>query len=242
MIPIFNSQGQHEFNLVLGRKFLRCFFEILKALKTGASSIEIHRKDSAKYPQLVKFIAKVFNRHYGANIQVSAPKIMTVIDHNNKSVSALAIRCAAGEKLFLEQYLDQDIEVILSKKFGIKVKRQEIVEIGSLASSKKYAARLLYISLAAYLKARGYKYVVATGTDYLFDSFKKVKMRPQILAQALKSRLSDQEDHWGSYYDSNPQVMVLDIEHSYRVLGGLLGVVAVPCLDKLYPKLSYQIC
>jgi hypothetical protein len=239
MIPIFNSQGQQEFNLVLGRKILRCCFQILKAFKTSVSAIEIHQKKSEKYSNLADFIENVFYRHYQAKIKISAPKIMAVIDQNGLAVSALAIRSAFEEKLFLEQYLDRNIEEILSEKFHRKVSRKEIAEIGSLASRKKHAARFLYVALASYLKARGYKYVVATGTKYLYDYFEKAQLKPQIIAKALQSKLLDQSVNWGSYYDSNPQVMVIDVERGNMMLGGFLGIMAVPCMNSLYPPISY---
>jgi hypothetical protein len=239
MIPIFNSSGQREFNLILGRKFLRCCVQILKAFKASVKSIEIHNRDSEKFAELSRFISDVFDRYYKAQITVGAPKIMAVIDQKDQAMSALAIRPANLENLFLEQYLEAPIEEVLSKKLGKKVSRREIVEIGSLASKRKHAARFLYVALAAYLKARGYKYVVATGTSYLYEYFSKAHLHPQILGPADKEKLVDKNTNWGTYYDSNPQVMVIDVERGNLMLGGFLGIMAVPCLNSLYPTIFY---
>lgn len=100
--------------------------------------------------------------------------------------------------------------------------------------------RFLYIAIASYLYSKNYRYVVATGTEFLQKYFKKAGLKPIILAEAKKEDLRDQTTDWGSYYKSNPKVMLLNVRGGYRVLKLFLGIKVVPSFEKLYPHLSYE--
>lgn len=238
MIPILDSQNDVEVHLILGRKILR-FLPILKSLKLCMKLVTIHKPKSPKYNEIKGFIEDVFYRFYRARISVNFPKIMALTNRNDKLISAVGIRNAADNDLFLEQYLDKKIEEILSEITHSKVERSEIVEIGSLASNKKNAARCLYVALAAYLKNEGYKYAVMTGTDYLKKYFEKSGLKPIIIVKADRERLKNKEVDWGTYYESNPKVMMLDVANGYKVLNQLLGIDAIPSSTKLYPHINY---
>lgn len=238
MIPILDSQNDVEVHLILGRKILR-FLPILKSLKLCMKLVTIHKPKSPKYNEIKGFIEDVFYRFYRARISVNFPKIMALTNRNDKLISAVGIRNAADNNLFLEQYLDKKIEEILSEITHSKVERSEIVEIGSLASNKKNAARCLYVALSAYLKNEGYKYAVMTSTDYLKKYFEKSGLKPIIIAKAEQERLENKEVDWGTYYESNPKVMMLDVANGYKVLNRFLGIDAIPSSTKLYPHINY---
>lgn len=236
MIPILNSQNDVELHLILGRKILR-FLPILKSLKLCIKFVMIHRPTSPQYQEIKSFIENIFYRSYHAKISVNFPKLMALTNRNNKLVSAVGVRNAADNRLFLEQYLDQNIEEILSGLTKSKVERSDIVEIGSLASSQKNAAQCIYIALSAYLKNENYKYAVMTGTEYLLKYFKKAGLKPQILAKADRSKLIDKNVYWGTYYETNPKVMVLDVANGYEVLNRFLGIDAIASMTRLYPRI-----
>lgn len=241
MIPVINPRGETEFNLVLGRKFLLCCINFVKAMRNGMKSIRIYDKNSSNYTEVKNFIETVFKKHYRAEISVGMPQLMAVIGkEESKVISAVGIRSAADSELFLEQYLDQPIEKILEQIFGHKVERKEIVEIGSLASGKRDAAKFLYSTLATYLKSQDFKYGVMTGTQYLQKYFRNIGMKPRIIAEAKQERLRDQSVNWGTYYKNNPKVMVMEVKRGQKILGGILGISISANMTKLYPHLSYN--
>ncbi len=238
MIPILNSQNDVELHLILGRKIFR-FLPFLKSLKLCMKFVTIHNQTSPEYQDIKSFIENIFYRSYRAKISVNFPKIMALTTKNNKLISAVGVRSAADNRLFIEQYLDKEIEEILSDLTKSKVVRSDIVEIGSLASGQRNAARCLYVALAAYLKNEKYKYAVMTSTEYLQKYFAKAGLKPQIIANADKARLINKEVDWGTYYETNPKVMMMDVANGYQVLNLFLGIEAIPSMTRLYPHINY---
>lgn len=238
MIPILNPQNEVEFDLVLGGKITRSL-PILKSFKLWVKLIAIYQSNSTQYPEIKSFIEEIFYRSYKAKISVNFPKIMTLTNKNDELVSAVGFREAKNGKLFLEQYLKNKVEETLAVLVGSKVERDSVIEIGSLASNRKNAAQFLYVALSAYLKKKGYKYAVMTSTDYLRKYFEKAGLKPQIIADADRSKLEDQKVDWGFYYETNPKVMVLDVANGYRALNRFLGIDVIPSRTRLYPKIYY---
>lgn len=232
MIPIIDIDNKTEFALVARKKL---FFA--KEQIASVSFYDGKRDDAYEIKALIE---DVFYRAYKAKIKVGFPNLVAVIGENKTVYSAVGFRDAKNCDLFLEQYLDDKIENIISKLHDEKITRDQIVEIGSLASNKKGMSKFLYIAIAAYLSSKKYRYVVATGTSYLQKYFKKAGLKPVIIADASRVRLKDQSVDWGSYYDSDPKVMVLGVARGYRVLKIFLGIKVVPSFEKLYPHLNYE--
>ncbi len=160
---------------------------------------------------------------------------MTILDKNNHILAAVGFRFADREELFLEQYLDDKVENILSSKYQKNISRDQIVEIGSLASGGEGMSKFLFIALAAYLRKMGCSYAVMTGTSKLRSSFKKLNLKPITLCEASKERLADRTEDWGSYYDVKPQVLAGNIDSGYNTLKTVLGARITSSFTKLYP-------
>lgn len=232
MIPIFNSENKVDFALIARPKL---FF----AERKIAAISFYDGKNSDSY-EVKALISDVFYKTYKAEITVSFPNLLAVIGIDKTIYAAVGFRAASEGDLFLEQYLDDKVEKVISKIVGKEVLRDEIVEIGSLASQKKGMVQFLYIAIAAYLHSKKYKYVVATGTEFLQKYFKKAGLKPMILCDAKQAALKNQNINWGNYYDSNPRVMLLNVASGYRILKLFLGIKVVPSFEKLYPHLSYE--
>jgi hypothetical protein len=233
MIFIKNKENEAEFTL--------------KSHKIFANSMKLSVKEIAFYDgndpyafEIITLIKDVYFKKYHAKISPKYPELLSLIGKNNEVLAALGIREAKNSELFLEQYLDQKIEDILTQIYKTKIERKDVVEIGSLASKKKGMAKLLYISLAAILKQRKYKFAVITATSYLQEYFKKAGLRPKVIAKADFNKLKNQEDDWGSYYESDPKVMILDVSSGYFILKLFLGISVLPTLTKFYPSLNNE--
>lgn len=228
MIPIINSQNQVEFELLLRHKFIY-------SPSAKISLISLFDGDAEDSLEIKLFVKDIYFRHYKANIEVTYPRLMAILDKNNNILSAVGFRPASNQKLFLEQYLDGKIEDVVSQKYQKSVSRNQIVEVGSLASSGGGMSKFLFIALAAYLRNEGYLFTVMTGTCTLRKSFKKMGLKPIILGEATKARLINKEEDWGSYYDTNPQVLAGDIDSGYKILKTVLGASIISSITKLYP-------
>jgi hypothetical protein len=180
-------------------------------VKTQNSAILL-KTSNTNYEEIKGFIAAAFYDAYKAKIKITFKNLMTVFNAKNEVIAAAGLRFAKEEELFFEQYLDGKIEDVLSDILGKKILREKIVEIGSLASKEKGAAKLLYAEIANFLKQKKYHYVVATGTDFLQKNFEKISFNPLIICDASPEKLKDKTVDWGSYYDSKPKVMALDVE------------------------------
>lgn len=228
MIPIINTQNQVEFELSLQRKFLYSPSSRISLV----SLFDIEIDDSL---EVQMFIQDVYRKYYKAEIDVTYPTLMTILDGNHAMLAAVGFRFANDNALFLEQYLDDKIEDVLSAKYQKRITRSQIVEVGSLASIGGGMSKFLFIALAAYLRKMGGLYVVMVGTSKLRKSFGKLRLKPVKLCDAHKDRLIDKSKNWGSYYDSGPQVLAGDLDSGYKTLKLVLGASINSSITKLYP-------
>ena len=164
------------------------------------------------------FIQCIYQQKYAASIEVSYPHLMVLYGQNDQILAAAGFREAAEEPLFLEQYLGQPIESLLDAS------RQQIVEIGNLASAGGGASLFLFAALASYLNHKGYVHAVVTSTKQLEKRFTLLGLRPRRLAVATAEALTLSAQSWGGYYATEPQVMAGRIDKSARRLGLLFGI------------------
>ena len=163
------------------------------------------------------FIAARFERAYGARVAHFSPHLLGVRDTLARWRAASGYMPADGGRLFLEQYLEAQIEAQLARCRGRIVARSSIVEIGNLAAASPGLARILIPLLARHLHRLGYGWVVFTATRELRNTFARLGLRPLGIAAADPACLADGGASWGSYYASDPIVMAGRISHGVRV-------------------------
>ncbi|MDE2118520.1 MAG: thermostable hemolysin [Betaproteobacteria bacterium] len=172
--------------------------------------VHFSQPDADNRAEIERFISDVFLQAYGARIRRFKPCLMSLRDRNNKLIAACGFRSAALERLFLENYLDQPIEAVLSARVGFPVKRSDIVEVGNLSVTKPGMARYLISAIVTQLHATSKQWAVFTAVPLLRNAFIKMKLKPVILGDADKSRLPPEEQaEWGSYYAQKPQIMAI---------------------------------
>lgn len=152
------------------------------------------------------FIRDVFARHYNADVPSFAPNLMLMEDAG-RIVAATGWRCAGNEPLYLENYLDTPIEVAMARLAGQPVRREQIVEVGNLATARPGASLDVILTLARHLDQLGYKWVVFTATSTLVGIFSRLRLPLLALAHANPARLGGEAAAWGSYYETNPIVV-----------------------------------
>ena len=128
------------------------------------------------------------------------PILLGLRDHSGEYVAALGMRHAENTPLFLEHYLDQPVEEVLSNILRAEpgeISRRSIVEIGNLAAEHAGGSRWLIVALTAYLQGAGYDWVVFTGVQSLRNSFRKLGLKLFPLAQAeLDAGLQRRSVNW----------------------------------------------
>ena len=160
--------------------------------------------------ELEAFIHAVFKSAYGANITAFMPHLVALRDSNGVLMAAFGLKKAGAGPLFLEQYLDEPIESLISKKLGKTIKRDEITKIGNLAVANPRNAGVLIAHVIQHSLDMGIEWCVATAHHSIQNGVVKGGRDVYPLFPADKSRLSLQEQvKWGSYYDRMPQVIAI---------------------------------
>lgn len=166
-------------------------------------------------------IEDVYQRAYGGAVVRHFPHLIAICNVEESVVAAAGFRWAHREPLFLEQYLAEPIESALFP-LGQSVRRDKIVEIGSLATDGGGSSAALFAALAAHLTAQGASFAVATATRRLRRLFGLVGFETRRIAAADPTRLVDGGRSWGRYY-----------EHDPVVVGGAVGVCSAQLTRRL---------
>jgi hypothetical protein len=167
---------------------------------------------------LQSFIADTFYKTYGADVHHFSDILVGCRDSKGQWLAALGFSPINDKKVFLEQYLDLPLDQEISARVGEHTLRSEIVEVGNLAAIHAGAGRALIITMTRYLNSQGSKWVAFTATHNLLNSFKRLRIKLTQLAEADPKRLADKGKNWGTYYDTEPQVMFGDIASGYAQL------------------------
>ncbi len=189
----------------------------MRALDAVALADASHPRRAA----LERFIEARFERAFGARVQGHYPLICGLCAADGSILAAAGVRFAETDSLFLERYLDTPIEQRVADAFGRPVARDNIVEIGSLASDSPAASLHLFSTLAEWLaSACGRRFAVATARPDLQRLLGRAGFNLMSLGHADPIRLGAGVHDWGSYYDRAPRVFVGQIGAS-SVLPGL---------------------
>ena len=167
-----------------------------------------------------RFISGVFRDRFGAEVQYFSDVLIGSRDPDGEWNAAVGLSSITQRAAFLEQYLDQPVEQVITQlqtqgQRSQPVSRGDIVEFGNLAATRPGAVRALILHLAPFLRARHVRWIVFTGTRSLFNSFAKFDYKPTVIASADPSRLHGRQALWGTYYDSCPKVMYGDVDAAY---------------------------
>lgn len=194
----------------------------------------VYRRDHPGRARVEAFIQAVYAERYGATVTAFAPTLVTwessspVGDGSRAGADAPAsIGAAAGyrtaiEPLFLERYLDEPVQGLLSPPQAVA--RSGIVEVGHLTSARPGDGRRLIVALAAHLADCQAEWVVSTVTAELRQIVVRLGLAAVALAPARAERLGADAATWGTYFTHQPIVMAGHLPTALRGLrrrGGL---------------------
>lgn len=164
------------------------------------------------------FIQAAYQREFRARIPHFLPLLLGLYRGDGQLVAACGLQFAGRERLYLEHYLDAPVEQLLASLTGCRTGREQLVEIGNLATSAPGNGRLMFAAICQLLYEHGLDWVVFTGTVKLRNSFHRLHLQPVTLAEARAERVGPDALHWGDYYRHHPSVMAGDLAHSRQVL------------------------
>jgi hypothetical protein len=202
--------------------------------------ISIHHSGRPDRLRVEAYLEAAYARAFDGQIRSHFPTLISVQDNAGVIHAAAGFRFAADAPLYLEHYLDGPVETAVAATLGDRPRRNQIAEIGNLASESPGASLFLFLALAAHLDRQGCTHAVATATKQLRRSFARVGFATKGLTRAQAERLPDGGADWGAYYARDPEVLVGAIAPALPALAGLL--LADPILDsdvtpRLHPAL-----
>ncbi|WGL18427.1 thermostable hemolysin [Microbulbifer bruguierae] len=176
------------------------------------------------------YIARQFQQVYGARLQHFMPWLLSY-GHGQQIDGVLGLRQAAREPLFLEQYFDEPLESLLEACAGVPVDRADIVEIGNLVATARGGSRLLFLMLAELFAAADLTWAIFTATPEVQHLLQKLTDNQLFLCRADGSRLGAELADWGSYYNTRPAVVAINVkaERERRLERPLISELLAVC-------------
>lgn len=165
--------------------------------------------------QIRSFVDDTYRRAYGARHPAAFGDYLST---GAKGRAVLGYRRAGAEPLYLEAYLDDPVETLVSVALRRPVPREAIVEIGNLAADNAWSMIALWGDAANDLGGAS-EVVVATLTAPLRRMFARIGVPLQALMRAEPERLGNDAAEWGSYYALDPVVCAGSIAEGQRAIG-----------------------
>lgn len=142
---------------------------------------------------------------HGASPGADYHHFCVIADGTEGPRAALGFRLAAAEPLFLEAYLDEPVERVVSEALQAPFRREQIVEIGAHASERSRATIALWAQTARHLAGIA-DVAVAVLTEPLRSMFARLDVPIHEICDADPERLDGAAADWGRYYDQKPRV------------------------------------
>ncbi|MGD8873592.1 MAG: thermostable hemolysin [Gammaproteobacteria bacterium] len=165
------------------------------------------------------FIRERFQDTYAADVCVFHPCLLGVTRGDQSITSVIGFRLASSGQFFLERYLDGSAEQLLANATGETILRQQVVEVGNLASSDTESFRFLMIGLITLLERLPQtRWMVCTVGEKLIRLLQRTRFFPIVINKATAERLSPEDGEWGSYYRHARSVVAGNVAYGMREL------------------------
>jgi hypothetical protein len=190
----------------------------LQRLLSPLPTFDVFLPESPERHRVTQYIADQFKAAHQANIHDFMPLLLSMRCQGQfKAVSG--VRPAAGHELFLEQYLGQPVEAVLSQMSAGPVERRKIMEVGNLVATQNGASQLVFLLLTALLHRCDFEWVVFTGTPVVIRGLERLGFRLEKLGDADPAKLTSSKlSDWGRYYEQRPQVVAGNVPEGIRIL------------------------
>ncbi len=193
-------------------------FKRVHRLLAPNPDFNLHFESSLERINLESYIARQFMAAYQAKLSDFMPLLLAMAG-NDGFCAAAGIRPANKEFLFLEQYLPSSIEETLSQVENKPVNRNNIAEIGNLASTRRGSSQLLFLMLTAMLHSTHLEWVAFTATPQVQKGIERLGIPLHILCDANPAVLGHTHlASWGTYYSHRPKVVATRLSEAMSAL------------------------
>jgi len=209
-MSVLQCERQHNKHQVVAEGNKRVFLPHLSVVLTGVESPQ--RKAVEAY------IATQFFKNHAAKVNSFLPFLLSAETKKNIT-SVIGFQLAeASKSLFVEQYLDNKAESVISCLLNDEVSRCEIAEIGNLTSNYPGASQMMFILLISILHQLNIDWALFTATRQVQSMIKKLNIECLDICKARRESLLASSGSWGSYYKNQPTVIAGNIKEAYAIL------------------------
>jgi hypothetical protein len=180
--------------------------------------ISVEHRQSAAWHRAAQLVQSRYRETFDADVLPSPQYFITMSEPPGPATPEPAIlacvgfTCTASPNFFSERYLDTPIEEIIASRTGVACARDEVGEIGSLASVSRLAGLELIRFLPLITWSHGKRFVLATVTRRLAGMLLRIGLEHHAVSDSSPSRLHDHEQkQWGRYYNAQPQTGYLSV-------------------------------
>ena len=180
-------------------------------------NLEIVDHHHALWPEVTQQITRRYQQAFDARLCSFMPAFMALM-MDNEIKSLCGFRMAHNEPLFLEQYLDEQADVLLSHTFNTHIQRTQLIEFGQLASFTNGISPLHFLLMTETLVELGFEWCIFTATDPLHALMRRLGLRPLVIAEADPSRIPQAGTIWGTYYQHQPRILAGNLQQGLTLL------------------------
>ena len=189
-----------------------------KQKESTAHLLNIFDDKSSRRDELEKFIGRRFAEEHQTALCDFLPNLLS-LSLREEIIAALGFSFASQKKLFLENYLEQPVELVLSKRLGKEVARKSCVEVGNLAASQSGITIALFIILVCAMANNGFEYLVFTAGSSLRKKFHRIGLEIEMLGKAHENLIKNSSrSDWGSYYENDPAVIYCKLQQALTLI------------------------
>ncbi len=156
------------------------------------------------FEEALMHIAKGYRAAFSAETRMRPYRLVITTTRSGEVACATSLR-SHDEGFFSQQYLDAPVSNLISRRTGLMVFPQEILEVGSLACSSPFAAYPTLRAVFQWGRERGIGWGVFTATTEVRRLIRRARITPLMLAKAEANRVRN-SDQWGDYYAHDPWV------------------------------------
>jgi hypothetical protein len=163
-------------------------------------------------------LAERYRKVFGAHLSSFMPSLLTLSDDAGETLAIMGLREADGDRLFVEDYLDEPAEQAVARLLATPVPRQTLLEVGNLAVFVEGRGRAIVAAATRALVDQGYRHVILAATRELRAVFSRLGLSALTVAPASPERLGARAQDWGRYYDTEPMVLCGSLQAGLRRL------------------------
>lgn len=184
------------------------------------------------WSKVQKYVHDRYEIAFDAHLNTFMPHFMALFDESAEIRSLCGFREARDNTpLFLENYLDDAAEKILSKHFQTGVNRDKLIEFGQLASFSRGISAYHFLLMTEKLVDMGYEWCIFTATDLLHALIQHMGLKTTLIAYADPTRVQNAEKIWGHYYEHQPRILAGNlIEGAKALRSHFNSIQSIPCV------------